>query len=80
MALLFVGIDPETDTGQCPAVFVDDKTGDLLFQGELVTEAATLAEAVVHSPLAAHEAVIRMPARMRAIVREALDVSEGAAV
>jgi hypothetical protein len=80
MALLFVGIDPETDTGQCPAVFVDDETGDLVFQGDLVTDAATLAEAATRSPLAAHEGVVRLPARMRAIIREALDVSEGAAV
>ena len=29
MALEFVAIDPETDTDHCPAVFVEEETGDL---------------------------------------------------
>jgi hypothetical protein len=33
MALRFVGIDPETDVQHCPAVFVDEDTGDLVFTG-----------------------------------------------
>ena len=36
MALIFIAIDPETDTEHCPAVFVEEETGDLLFQGGTV--------------------------------------------
>jgi hypothetical protein len=30
MALLFIALDPETDTDHCPAVFLDEETGDFL--------------------------------------------------
>ena len=72
MALKFVAIDPDTDTDHCPAVFVEEETGDLLFQGWTVTSPATLAEVDGHSRIADNESVVRLPARMRAIVLEAL--------
>jgi hypothetical protein len=79
MALIFVAIDPETDSDHCPAVFVDEETGDLLFQGWTVTDAEMLAEVSRHSPVADNESVVRLPARMRAIILEALS-GHGAAV
>jgi|SRR5581483_783114 len=72
MALRFIGIDPETDSDHCPAVFVEEETGDLLFQGWTVIDAATLAQVSRHSPVADNESVVRLPARMRAIILEAL--------
>lgn len=72
MALVFIAIDPETDSDHCPAVFVEEETGDLLFQGWTMTDAATLAEVNRHSPVADNESVVRLPARMRAIILEAL--------
>jgi hypothetical protein len=72
MALLFIAIDPETDSDHCPAVFVEEETGDLLFQGWTVIAAATLAEIGRHSPVADNESVVRLPARMRATILEAL--------
>ncbi len=72
MALLFIAIDPETDSDHCPAVFVEEETGDLLFQGWTVTTTATLAEVGRHSPVADNESVVRLPARMRTIILEAL--------
>jgi hypothetical protein len=72
MGLIFIAIDPETDSDHCPAVFVEEETGDLLFQGWTVTDAATLAEVNRHSPVADNESVVRLPARMRAIILEAL--------
>lgn len=51
MALRFIGIDPETDGVNCPAVFADEQTGDLLIQGWDVDDPAALAEAAQHSPL-----------------------------
>ena len=72
MGLQFIAIDPETDTDHCPAVFVEEESGDLLFQGWTVTEPATLAEVDGHSRIADDESVVRLPARMRAIILEAL--------
>jgi hypothetical protein len=60
------------DQDHCPAVFVEDETGDLLFQGWTVTSPATLAEVGGHSPIADNESVVRLLARMRAIILEAL--------
>jgi hypothetical protein len=79
MALSFIAIDPGTDGVNCPAVFVDDETGDLLFQGWTVTDPSTLAEAGSHSPVADNESLVRLPARMRATILEALN-GHGAAV
>jgi hypothetical protein len=73
MALVFVGIDPETGGDNCPAVLIDEETGDFLLQGWTVTDPGTLAEAATHSPLADDESVVRLPARMREILREAVD-------
>jgi hypothetical protein len=73
VGIRFVGIDPDTGGNNCPAVFLDDETGDLLFQGWTVTISAELAEMGAHSPLADDETVVRIPARMRAIIREAID-------
>ncbi|HEY2579120.1 MAG TPA: hypothetical protein VGI74_22660 [Streptosporangiaceae bacterium] len=80
MALRFIGIDPNTGGDNCPAVFVDEPTSDLLITGWKVTDAQTLAEVTSHSPIADHELVVRLPARMRHIVLEALRDSEGPAV
>jgi hypothetical protein len=79
MALRFIGIDPETDGVNCPAVFADEETGDMLFQGWTVNDPETLAQAAQHSPLGGNEGLVRLPARMREIVLEALN-GHGAAV
>jgi hypothetical protein len=80
MALRFIGIDPETGGLNCPAVFVDEETADLILNGWTVSDAQTLAEVAEHSPIAAHETVVRLPARMRKIILEAVRDSEGPAV
>ena len=72
MALTFVAIDPGTDGDNCPAVFIEEETGDLLFQGWTVTDPQTLSDIRRHSPIADNEFVVRLPARMRAIILEAL--------
>ena len=79
MPLRFIGIDPETDGDNCPAVFIDEDNGDLLFQGSTVTDPRTLADAARHSPIADYESLVRLPARMRGIIMEALN-GQGAAV
>jgi hypothetical protein len=82
MALEFVGIDPETTGGGSPTVWVEEETADLVLQGE---EADKLLKAQVSEKewvaghdtgIPAHETVIRIPARMVPILREACDVAE----
>jgi hypothetical protein len=51
MALRFLAIDPDTNRLNCPALFLEEETGDLLFQGEAVTDPEMLAESSTHSPL-----------------------------
>ncbi|MCE7081824.1 hypothetical protein [Streptomyces sp. ST2-7A] len=76
MGLGFIGIDPETNGGNCPSVWVDEETGDLLLQGWEVTDPDTLTEVAARSPIAENERVVRLPARMRAILREACEDPE----
>jgi hypothetical protein len=80
MELRFIGIDPETGTDNCPAVFVEEDSGDLVVQGWTVTDERMLAEVAARSPIAGNESVVRLPARMKAIIKEAVSDSEGAAV
>jgi len=79
MALVFLAIDPETTGDHCPAVFAEEETGDLLFQGPTVTDPHTLADVARHSPIADNESVVRLPARMRAMILEALN-GQGATI
>jgi hypothetical protein len=79
MALRFLAIDPDTNGLNCPALFQEEETGDLLFQGKVVTDPEMLAESSTHSPLAETEGLVRLPARMRAIILEALS-GDGSAV
>lgn len=78
MALKFLATDPDTNGDNCPAVFLEEETGDLLFQGWTVSDPTTLAESSQHSPVADNESLVRLPARMRKIIMEALN--DGAAV
>src|ERR1041384_5040643 len=75
MAVRFIGIDPENPGGNCPAVFVDDESGDFLFQGTTVTDPATLARINESSPVLDHESVVRLPPRMRQIIMDALEAN-----
>ena len=72
MSLSFVGITPNTPDNNCPAVFVDEDTSDILFLGEQVTDPATLAEVGVHSPIGANEVVVKVPPVMKTIILEAI--------
>lgn len=75
MAIRFLCIDPDTNGGNCPAVFIDDESEDILMQGWVETSPRTLAEMAVHSPLAENEMVVRLPGRMRDIIVETLSGS-----
>ncbi|EKX63917.1 hypothetical protein Sipo8835_36910 [Streptomyces ipomoeae] len=84
MDLEFIGIDPETQGGGSPTVWVEEETADLVLQGIKAEEAL---EALISGTewvaghdtgIPAHETVIRIPARMVPVLREACDVAERA--
>ncbi|MFD7915973.1 hypothetical protein ACFV30_35565 [Streptomyces sp. NPDC059752] len=75
MALRFIGIDPDSDTGQCPTVWVDEDTADAVIQGWKADE-ALLAQCLETGSIPDSESVVRIPARMVAMLREACDDAE----
>jgi hypothetical protein len=77
MRLSFVGITPDTPDNGCPAVYVDEDTGDIWFQGQAVTDPGDLAEVGRHSPIGAGEAVVKLPPVMKAFVMEAVNGTYG---
>ena len=83
MSLRFIGIDPNTGQGESPTVWVDEDKAELVIQG-LKPDAATEAEcAAFQVPghaigIPGHEGVVRVPARMVKILREACDAAERA--
>lgn len=83
MSLRFIGIDPNTGQGESPTVWVDESKGELVIQGwkpDAATEAECAAyEAPGHAVgIPDNEQVVRVPARMVSILREACDVAERA--
>lgn len=78
MRLTFFGKDPETDSGKCPSVWVDESNGDLVLQG-WKGDAATEAECLKVGDIPDHEAVIRLPARMTDQIRKACDAADHSA-
>ncbi|MFF0550808.1 hypothetical protein ACFYUL_17810 [Streptomyces sp. NPDC004311] len=82
MALRFGGMDPETQGGGSPTVWVDDTERELVIQGwkpdeELLAKISGTEWVPGHDiGIPAHEAVVRIPLRMATIVRKALDDAE----
>jgi hypothetical protein len=74
----FIGSDPTSTSGECPAVFVSPETGDWLIRGKTVTDPAVITEMSEHIGRAEDETDIWLPARMTPIIREALDGYERA--
>jgi hypothetical protein len=73
MRISFIGITPDTPDNGCPAVYVDEDTGDFWFQGEAVTDSAALAEVARHSPIGPGEVVVRLPPVMKSFILEAVN-------
>ncbi|MGW3652223.1 hypothetical protein [Streptomyces sp. NPDC000878] len=81
MPLLFIGIDPNTGDHESPTVWVDQEKKELVFQGfkpdaELEAECAAFEVPGHAKGIPDHEAVIRIPARMVHMIREACDAVE----
>jgi hypothetical protein len=85
MPLLFIGIDPDTGTKASPTVWIDQERRELVFQGwkpsaELEAECAAFEVPGHAKGIPAGEAVVRVPARMVHMIREACDAVERADV
>lgn len=85
MSLRFIGIDPTTGSGESPTVWVDEVSGDLVFQGwlpsaELEAECAATEVPGHAKGIPEGEGVVRIPSRMVDMVREACDAAERADV
>ncbi len=83
MTLRFIGIDPNTGQGQSPTVWVHEKKQEFVFQGwkpdpELEAECAAFEVPGHGKGIPEGEAVIRIPARMVHMIREACDAIERA--
>lgn len=82
MPLRFIGIDPDTKTADSPTVWVDQEKHELVLQGwkpgpQLEAECSAF-EVPGHAVgIPDDEAVIRIPARMVHMIREACDVLDG---
>ncbi|MFF2542650.1 hypothetical protein ACFVUY_08800 [Kitasatospora sp. NPDC058063] len=79
MRLLFIAKDPNTNGENCPTVWVDPDTKDIVLQG-WKADPETEALCLTTGPIPETEAVVRLPARMAAAIREACDAAEGADV
>jgi hypothetical protein len=73
--LRLVGVDPESKTGTCPTVWVDEDTGELVLQG-WDADAPTVQACREVGPVPDTESVVRLPPRMVAAIRKACDVAE----
>lgn len=71
MTLQFYGKDPDCPGNNCPAVFRDEDTGDLYFQGETVVDPALLARLSEECGISDSESVVKLPTRMVEMIVEA---------
>lgn len=83
MALRFIGIDPNTGQNGSPTAWVDTSTADIVLQGYTADE-ATRRECIENTApghekgIPDHETVIRIPAHLVPLLREACDAAERA--
>ncbi|MGW6529651.1 hypothetical protein [Streptomyces venezuelae] len=81
MAAKFVGIDPDTDRDHCPTVWADEEAQEILLQGwkpTPETQAECEGTSPGNGPVPDTEAIVRIPARMIPMIREACDAVERA--
>lgn len=81
MAVEFVGIDPNTDRDHCPTVWADGETQEILLQGwkpSPETQAECEGSSPANGSVPDSEAIVRIPARMIPMIREACDAVERA--
>ncbi|MFG1910030.1 hypothetical protein [Kribbella sp. NPDC048928] len=75
MALRFVGVDPNTPNSGSPTVWVDDADGSVVIQGWKIDEATMTDVAATGKKwetVPDHEDIVRLPARMIPILKDAI--------
>ncbi|MEU8316658.1 MULTISPECIES: hypothetical protein [Actinomycetes] len=83
MPVVFVGVDPNSRDGDSPTVWRDTETGDLLVQSYTATQDdLRQCQQAGFGPghateVPPHETVIRIPAGVIPILKEACDASAG---
>lgn len=83
MRLRFIGIDPDTGKVGSPTAWVDMDNADIVIQSYTADE-ETRGQCVKNTApghaegIPAHETVIRIPARLAPMLREACDAAERA--
>ncbi|MFB7749982.1 hypothetical protein ACFC18_10475 [Streptomyces sp. NPDC056121] len=81
MALEFIGIDPNTGQSGSPTAWVDTETADIVLQSYTADD-ATRAQCIESTApghakgIPTHETVIRIPAHLVPMLREACDAAE----
>lgn len=81
MDLQFIGIDPDTGKNGSPTAWVDLENADIVIQS-YTADKETQSQCVENTApghthgIPAHETVIRIPARLVSVLREACDVAE----
>ncbi|TXS35174.1 hypothetical protein EAO75_45305 [Streptomyces sp. uw30] len=81
MDLQFIGVDPETGKNGSPTAWVDLENSDIVIQS-YTADNETQTHCVENTApghtkgIPAHETVIRIPARLVPVLREACDVAE----
>ena len=75
MALRFIGVDPNTPNSGSPTVWVDDADGSVVIQGWKIDD-ATMADVAATGKkwetVPDHEDIVRLPARMIPILKDAI--------
>jgi hypothetical protein len=72
VALRLIGVDPNSPNNGSPTVWVDDPDGDIVVQGWKIVDEKTLTAIAATGPVPDHETVLRLPARMAPLLREAI--------
>ncbi|MBF9072628.1 hypothetical protein I2501_31880 [Streptacidiphilus sp. NEAU-YB345] len=80
-ALRFIGVDPNTEQGESPTVWVDDEKRELVFQGykpgDHLMEQIDAIPAPDHAlGIPDHEYAIRLPFSMIPNIRKACDAAD----
>ena len=73
MTLRLIGVDPNTPNTGSPTVWVDDADGDIVIQGWKIADESTMSAIRATGPIPEHETVLRLPARMAPLLKEAID-------
>lgn len=81
MDLQFIGIDPDTGKNGSPTAWVDQENADIVIQSytadQRTRSQCAARTAPGHAPgIPDHETVIRVPARLISVLREACDAAE----